>query len=210
MTIQPKDRAARRQRGDEGRARAAARRWLVRFALWVAVLPAALCFSDSAATDRPTPGDVEAAYLYNFGKFVRWPEAASQGPLRICVAGSDSFEKALARLVSGERIGGRTLEASHAERMEDEKGCAILFVGSGERARLDAWLAEAAGKPILTVGDSSDFLARGGIIQFVVDENHVRFSVNLSAADHSGLSLSSELLKVAVSVVGGLGNGGAR
>ena len=173
--------------------------------MWAAAVAATGFAPPVAAADQPSPGDVEAAYLYNFGKFVRWPDAAAHGPMLICVAGRDPFGQTVARLITGEQINGRALQTRSVERAEDAQGCSILFVGAAERAHLDGYLAAAAGKPILTVSDTPDFLARGGIIQFVVEENHVRFSVNLNAASHSGLSLSSELLKVAVTVIGNAG-----
>ena len=166
--------------------------------------------SARAAADKPSLDDVEAAYLYNFGKFVRWPVSANTGPLLICVAGKPPFGDAVGRLVAGERIGDRPLDVRTLDRAQAVIGCSILFVGTAERPRLDGFLAAADGKPILTVGDSADFLSRGGMIQFVYQEDHVRFSVNLNAANRSALGLSSELLKVAVSVTGSPGNGGSR
>lgn len=153
--------------------------------------------------------DVEAAYLYNFGKFVRWPESGGHEPLLICIAGQDSFGQDVTRLVSGEQINGHSLEARMLRRGETAQGCSILFVSATERARLERLLAETEGRPMLTVSDAPDFLARGGIIQFVLVEDHVRFSVNLDAAARHGLVLSSELLKVAVSVTGRPGQGGS-
>lgn len=155
-----------------------------------------------AAAERPSPDEVEAAYLYNFGKFVHWPSPAAQGPMVLCVTGQDSLTQILERLVAGEQVQGRALEVRQLARPEEAGTCSILFVGAGERERLSAFLAAASGKPVLTVGDAPDFLARGGIIQFVLTGNHVRFSVNLNAANQNGVQLSSELLKVAVSVTG--------
>lgn len=178
---------------------------LAAFALGVSeTLPAA------AGTDRASLGDVEAAYLYNFGKFVRWPDDPGHGPMLICVAGKDSFAQTVAHLVTGERLNDRPLQVRALDRAEAVLGCSILFVGAEQRAQLDRYLAAAQGKPILTVGDSPDFLARGGIVQFVFEEDHVRFSVNLNAANRNGLALSSQLLKVAVNIVGKSGPGGAR
>jgi hypothetical protein len=154
--------------------------------------------------------DVQAAYLYNFGKFVRWPESAGHGSMQVCVAGDDSFGQTMERLVSGEQINGRGFEVRNVDRPEGAGTCAILFVHTADRAREDAFLAAAAGKPILTVGEAPDFLARGGMIQFVLVEDHVRFSVNLEAANRNGVNLSSELLKVAVAVTGKPVNGGAK
>lgn len=165
---------------------------------------------DAAEAERPSQDDVEAAYLYNFGKFVRWPPLAAQGPLTICVAGRDAMSQEIARLVAGETIEGRSLEVRTPDRAERVDGCSILFIGLPESGRANEFLSAASGKPMLTVGDAPDFLARGGMIQFVLVEDHVRFSVNLDAATHSNLQLSSELLKVALEVRGKPEIGGAQ
>jgi len=155
-----------------------------------------------AAAERPSAEQVEAAYLFNFGRFVRWPEAASQGPMVVCVAGQEAVQELLERMVAGEQIEGRPLEVKRLDSTEEAGSCSIVFLGGGDRDWLDTYLGAAAGKPVLTVGESQDFLERGGIIQFVLTGDHVRFSVNLNAAKRSSLQLSSELLKVAVSVTG--------
>ena len=66
-----------------------------------------------------------------------------------------------------------------------------------------------AAKPVLTVGEGPDSLTRGGMIEFVVVEDRVRFSVNLDAANRCSVGLSSELLKVAVTVTDKPGTGGS-
>lgn len=157
---------------------------------------------DRASAQRPSPDQVEAAYLYNFGKFVRWPDSESRSPLTLCVAGRAALEDTLSQLAAGDNIGGRPLKVRVVERPDQGRDCSVLFVSAGERARLDAWLAATGNKAVLTVGDGQDFLARGGVIQFEMDGDHVRFAVNLNAARRNGLQLSSELLKVAVNVVG--------
>lgn len=161
------------------------------------------CAADAAApANEPSQSDVEAVYLFDFGKFVRWPASAMEGPLRICVAGTPAFSNSLQTLIAGETIEGRPLEVRRVLRPDDMTGCAILFIDATEKDRERPLLAAAEGKPMLTVSDSPDFLAHGGMIQFVLAAHRVRFSVNLDAANHSNLSVSSELLKVAVSVKG--------
>lgn len=159
---------------------------------------------------KPSREDVQAAYLYNFAKFVRWPQEGERGPLTICVAGDSSFRLAVGKLIQGDAIGGRAVVERDVESPGGVGACSILFVGTGEAARDEGYLAAARGKPILTVGDGQDFLARGGMIQFVPVGDHVRFAVNLEAVNRNGIALSSELLKVAVSVSGGPGTGGVR
>lgn len=167
-------------------------------------------FAEQASAQRPSQDEVEAAYLYNFGKFVRWPETGEHGAMRICVTGPASFEQTVSKLTTDEQIDGRTLAVTMVERPEQVADCSILYVGGMERSRTDAWLEASAGKPVLTVSDGADFLDRGGMIQFVRVQDHIRFSVNLGAANRSGVGLSSELLKVAVQVTGKTENGGPR
>lgn len=153
-----------------------------------------------AMAQKPSRDDVQAAYLYNFGKFVRWPGDSIHSPMLVCVAGEDPLEETLSKLVEGEQIDGRPLEVRNLDRTGGVSDCSILFIGAQERDREDSFLSAVSGKPILTVGDSPDFLERGGMIQFVLVEDHVRFEVNLDECNRHRVGLSSELLKVAAAV----------
>ncbi len=182
--------------------------WLRR--LTAAGLMLAACGSVAAAPSQPSQSDVEAVYLFDFGKFVRWPAGAAQGPMRICIAGSDSFKAGLEKIVANENINGRSLEVRRVLRPEDESDCAILFIDASERERADELLAGVAGKPTLTVSDLGDFLTRGGMIQLQLVGNRIRFSVDLDAVNRGHLAMSSELLKVALRVKGKGLDGGAQ
>lgn len=160
----------------------------------------------AAATD-PSQMDVEAVYLWNFAKFLRWPGPPENGTRDICVAGRRSSLEALKKMVNGEQLNGIPVVARAVEKNADLFGCDILFLDSQARAP-ESLLAAVAGKPILTVSDSSSFLERGGMVQFLVVNSRVRFSVNMTPVVKSRLGLSSELLKVAVKVTGAAGEGG--
>jgi hypothetical protein len=174
--------------------------------LWSILLASA---SGASAASQPSQSDVEAVYLFDFGKFVRWPVGADQGTLRICVAGSDAFAAALQKTVANETIGDRPLQVRLLMHPGDEAGCAILFIEATERAHVDELLQAVATTPTLTVSDMPDFLSHGGMIQFQLVEKRVRFSVNLDAVNRAHLAMSSELLKVALSVKGKMPEGGA-
>lgn len=164
----------------------------------------------SRSSSTPSQSDVEAVYLFDFGKFVRWPAVEDQGALHICIAGTPAFATGVERIVVNETIDGRSLDVRQVSRPEDEAGCAILFIDASQRERSDALLRGASDKPMLTVSDLPDFLARGGMIEFQIIQKRVRFSVDLDAVTRSHLTMSSELLKVAVEVKGRLPGGGAQ
>lgn len=148
--------------------------------------------------------DVEAAYLYNFGKFVHWPAEALAGvdSFDICVLGRDPFGSKLEQLIANDQLSGKPIRKRLIAHTSEATGCAIVYVSDSEAANLHKILVALNGKGALLVSGLPHFLEDGGTIQFVLEENRVRFEVNLDAAQKNGLTLSSELLKVATSVTG--------
>lgn len=165
------------------------------------------CAAVTAQQPKPSEYSVKAVYLYNFGKFVQWPAATSAiapgNTFAICVLGDDPFGDSLANVVKGENISGLPLSAAHIDRVDDAARCRILFISSSEEGRLPHVLDALQSRPVLTVSDMPGFCDRGGMIQFVVNDEKVRFEVNVAAAGKAKLALSSQLLKVAISVQGG-------
>ncbi|HEX3130711.1 MAG TPA: YfiR family protein, partial [Thermoanaerobaculia bacterium] len=97
----------------------------------------------------------------------------------------------------GETVGERGLLVQRPDSLDDLRDCHVLFVSRSERGRLPEVLAQVQGEPVLTVGDTDGFLKAGGIINFVLDENKVRFQINPEAAERSRLKISSKLLRLA-------------
>jgi hypothetical protein len=168
---------------------------------WLFATPIFLAQSVAHAT-APSQDEVEAAYLYNFAKFVTWLATTKSDVLNVCVLGKDPFGTTLDQIVAGETIDGRYLAVHRLDDEHSVQPCAILFIGESEASHLDRDLAAVAKLPILTVSDVPEFMQDGGAIQFVLKENRVRFEVNLNAARRCGIVLSSQLLKVATRVVG--------
>ncbi len=162
-----------------------------------------LSLCSQAQTARPTEYQVKAAYLYNFARFVTWPAgaaAAQENTIAMCILGEDPFGVLLDEAGASLPIEGKRTIVRRIAKTEAAPNCAVLFISASGRLPLDRLLAVIGSKGVLTVSDLPEFTRRGGIIQFVVEGNRIRFEVNLAAADAAGLTLSSELLKVAVAV----------
>jgi|SRR5579872_3965830 len=146
---------------------------------------------------------VEATYLYNFGRFVKWPSSATVAKadaFSICVLGQDPFGPTLDSTLAGETLEGKSLKVKRISTPRDAGECRILFISSTEENHLKEILAALDESGILTVSDMPAFSRRGGMIQFVLEGDRVRFEINLASAENARLTLSSELLKVASAV----------
>jgi hypothetical protein len=173
--------------------------------IYFLVIFALFTINPDACAEQPdaTEYQVKAAYLYNFGKFVAWPDISEEGTDRrfaICVLGEDPFGPVLDSAIAGATIRGNGVVARRIAKPQEIDGCRILFISNSERDRLQEVLMAIDKARVLTVSDIPQFSEHGGMIQFVLDRSRVRFEINVTNAENAGLNLSSELLKVATRV----------
>jgi hypothetical protein len=173
---------------------------LLSLLLWGLVAPAAICAVDVRSVKVH---ELKAAYIYNFTKFTSWPAtsfADEKAPLVIGVLGNESFAKTLRDLVNGHAVNGHAVEVRDLLPSQSLQGLHVLYVDVSVEAQLGTAEDLFASPGMLTVGESEQFTARGGVIRFVVDGARLQFEINVSAAQRAGLVLSSQLLMLAKAV----------
>jgi len=143
---------------------------------------------------------IKAGFIYNFANLVQWPSnafAQPDSPIVIGILGEDPFGTILDRVLQGKKVNGRSFVVKRLKSPADLKECHILFVSSSEMTRLAEAIHLVKGMPILTIGEIPGFAKRGGIINLVLEDNKVRFEVNVEAAKEADLNISSRLLALA-------------
>jgi hypothetical protein len=143
---------------------------------------------------------IKAGFVYNFAKLVAWPASAfaqPDSPIVIGILGTDPFGTTIDLVVGDKKINGRGFVVKRLKWGSDLKDCSMLFVSSSETAHLDELLRLVKGLPILTIGETPAFARRGGVINFTLEDNKVRFEVNIEAAKRADLTISSRLLTLA-------------
>lgn len=144
---------------------------------------------------------VKAAYLYKLVSFVDWPSGSLPppgAPITLCVAGDDPFGSVLDEAVRNQQVNGRPLAVRRLATVSQSSGCQVLYIAGSRRQSVASALQAARGSPSLTVTDGAK--TPGSIIQFVVHDGRVRFTIDVSAAAQNGLTISSKLLSLALSV----------
>jgi hypothetical protein len=148
-------------------------------------------------------GELKAAYLFTFGRFVAWPErdpARDPPSFDICILGTDPFGAVLDATIAGATVRNRPVVARRLASAGEATACHILFISASEDRQLPAIVQALGHADVLTVSDMPRFVGRGGMIQFVTAGSRVRFDIDMQPAQEAGLALSSDLLRVANSV----------
>ena len=172
----------------------------------------ALLFSSCLeAEDDNLEYKVKAGYLYNFTKFITWPDLKSPR-FNLCLLGTDPFgavidpietKTAFAKPIKVIRL-DETGFLSNAGSVVD---CQILYLGSGNaiKAALTKLKPDLKRTGILLVGSGEEFAAAGGMIAFVNREGRIKLQINQEAVKQTGLKISAKLLEIA-ELVGGQSN----
>jgi hypothetical protein len=173
-----------------------------------AVLLSLLLAGGGERTRAQTSADeyrVKAAFIFHFAQLVDWPpveQAGTDNSLFLCTLGDDPFQGALEDTVAGKAIGNRVVRIRHLGDPKDMQACQILFLGKAQSKRIPMLVTNLHNAPVLTVGETAGFLDAGGMIDFLLEENKVRFDINLGAAESARLKIGSRLLILAQHVVG--------
>jgi hypothetical protein len=143
--------------------------------------------------------EIKAAFIYNFIKFVEWPPEAFSDrdtPIILTIVGPDPFGDAL-DILKGKTVRGRTFRVRRIKHVEDLQFCHVLYISSSKNAQLPRILADLENSSILTIGETPRFTQLGGVIGFTIEENRIRFTINVEAAGRARLRISSRLLRLA-------------
>lgn len=152
-----------------------------------------------------TEYQVKALCLLNFAKYVDWPTesfAQSNSPIVVGILGENKFGDDLKVAMQGKCIGERPVEIRPVSSEQDWRNCQVLFISESEKKREAGILNRVKSLPVLTVGESDEFLAEGGVVRFLLKDGKVRFEINLNAARTARLGISSKMLSLADTVQG--------
>jgi hypothetical protein len=156
--------------------------------------------AESPLATAHSESEIKSAMLYNFTKFVEWPDSAlGEGgvPVVVGVWGDDRLVPVLEAALLNKTIYGHPIVVRRLDSSADPKSCAVLLVGAADRKEIARIVQSVGRSPVLTIGERAQFSRLGGVIALVRDGNRIRFEINLDAAERAGLQVSSKLLRLA-------------
>ncbi|HYP09208.1 MAG TPA: YfiR family protein [Bryobacteraceae bacterium] len=169
----------------------------MRQALAVCVLLSVVqCAARSEATMAEPELRIKAMFLFNFARFTTWP-ADVKPPFTFCVIGDDRLDRELQAVGQGRTVADLPIAVRYVPLPTQTSDCRVIYVGRAERNRTPQIVRSVAGKSVLVVSEYPDAGRQGATINFFMEDDRMRFSVNLAAAADAGVSLSSNLLRLA-------------
>jgi hypothetical protein len=148
--------------------------------------------------------ELKAAFVYNFTKFVEWPSSSfrdTNAPFVVAVAGHSPCTAELEKIAKERKLIGRQMIIKKVATFEAAQNAQALFISASENSRSKDWLAAVRGRSVLTIGESEPFCKQGGVINFLLEGEKIRFEININQAEAAGLKVSAQLQKLAKTVL---------
>jgi hypothetical protein len=140
---------------------------------------------------------IKAGLIYNFLKYTEWPPSKTEGPLVVCIFGSEDPFSGYLNPIEERTVNQRTITVRHVSSIEKTDSCHMLFISGDEQAQWPALHRFLADKSVLTVGDFDGFSKAGGMIEFGAEENRIQIGLNIQAVTEAHLRIYDSLRKLA-------------
>lgn len=139
-------------------------------------------------------------FLYNFSKYIKWPDSKNSDVFVIGVFGKSDIQKELKAMAASKKINGMSIEIRQFNSIADISGCHILYVSASASSKIDQVLSKTNQEPILIVTDSPGMAMEGAAINFVDEGGKIRFELNQKNAESKGLKIAGALANLAILV----------
>jgi hypothetical protein len=149
------------------------------------------------AQERPTH-EIHAAMLFNFVKYVQWPNESEAGEFVVGVIGDENVFATLQKWYDGKPKGSKKYVIKKLSSAEEAGNCQVVYIGKSKNREFEAVKTSTIGKSILTVTDGQGLGQKGSCINFKVVDGKLKFELNQATVNASNLKVSSQLSSMAI------------
>jgi hypothetical protein len=156
-------------------------------------------FSLAATAQQEKPiHEIHAQMMFNFIKYIQWPNEAEGGDFVVGVMGDDDLFNTLKGWYDGKAKGAKKYVIKKLAAADEAATCAVVYLGKSKNKEFENIKTASTGKPILTITDSFNLGQKGSCINFKVIDGKLKFELNQASVTSSSLKVSSALTSKAI------------
>ena len=157
-----------------------------------------LGFKSSGGTDTITR--IKTIFLYQFTKYIEWPETYKAGNFVIGVYGETPVHKGLETMAKTKKTATQSFEIKKFNSISEISKCHVLFVAANKSAEVKTVLAKVKTQSTLLVTEKTGLALQGASINFVSKDNKQKFEMNKGAILKQKLRVNGKLEALAILV----------
>jgi hypothetical protein len=161
---------------------------------------AALVFCAGVWAQERATHEIHAAMLYNFIKYVQWPNEAEGGEFVVGVMGEDDVFNTLKTWYDGKPKGTKKYVIKKLSSAAEAATCQVVYLGRGKSKEFENIKNSITGKSVLTITDGNGLGQKGSCINFKVIDGKLKFELNQATVGSSNLKVSGQLSSMAIMI----------
>ncbi|WHZ07963.1 MAG: hypothetical protein OJF59_001716 [Cytophagales bacterium] len=158
----------------------------------------ALAFSTLKAQEARPASDVYSMMVFNFTKYIQWPDGEKEGEFVIGVIGENETFNSFKNLYGGKTKANKKFLIKYFNNASEISDCHVLFIDHSKSNEFEKANTMLHGKPTLIVTDHKGYAEKGSAINFKTIDNKLRFEINQQIITTSKLKISSTLTSMAI------------
>ena len=151
----------------------------------------------ASAQERPTH-ELHAAMLYNFIKYIQWPNESEPGDFVVGVIGDENVFNTLKTWYDGKAKGSKKYVIKKLSSAGEAESCQVVYVGKAKNKEFENIKTSVTGKSVLTITDGNGMGQKGSCINFKVIDGKLKFELNQATVTGSNLKVSTQLSSMAI------------
>lgn len=141
-----------------------------------------------------------SVFIYNFSKYVKWPESKNSEKFVIGMLGKSPIEEELEVMSKTKKVNGTPIEIKQFNSVDEISDCHILYISASASNSLGKVISQIENKPVLIVTDNPGSAYKGATINFINQNGKIRFELNQQNAESKGLKVAGSLANLAILV----------
>ena len=150
-------------------------------------------------TEKPIH-EIHAAMIYNFMKYVQWPDDGTTGEFVVGVLGEDNVFNTLKSYYDGKPKGSKKYAIKKLADASEAASCSVVYIGKNKSREFENVKNAVSGKPVLTITDSFNLGKKGSCINLKVIEDRLKFEINQNSINSATLKVASQLTSMAIMI----------
>lgn len=156
-----------------------------------------LTIKGMAQTERPIH-EMHAMMLYNFLKYIQWPDESGSGEFVVGVMGEDDVFGTLKTWYDGKPKGTKKYVIKKLTSASEATDCNVVYIGKNKSREFENIRNATSGKAVLTITDSFNLGQKGSCINFKVIDGKLKFELNQGSVSGANLKVSGQLTSMAI------------
>ena len=142
----------------------------------------------------------KALFMFNFAKYIEWPNHSSQNEFIIGVYGHDDIVPELKKLASTKKINNKPIVVKSVKSPSEASNAQLFFIPESKSGNIGEVSSFFSGKNTLIVSEKKGGCAEGSAINYILQGGKMKYEICRGNIESHQLKVDQKLISLGIEV----------